>query len=180
MQTTQYKEGPRARRAAAPLLALTLGLGSQGACATESTAPGKPAEAPPASALDTDGVFLVCEAAAGLNGAMASANPKIYGGVLVVMAPFMFGDGMARGDPGASAGFGMLEATGIYDLTAYDHDYDRGRVFRENVLALNLTVATVLVVDYFGEDSKVGKVAKHVSFTPLPQGGMLVGYRWRF
>jgi len=178
--TTPHKDGHPAARAAAPLLALALGLASQAACADGPGAPEKPTPASTPSGLDTAGEFLVCEAAVGLNAAMARANPQAYGGLLMLMSPFIFGDGMARGNPVSSAGFGMLEATGVYDLTAYPHDYDRGRVFRDNVLALNLSFATLMVVGWLGEDTPAGQAAQHLNFTPLPQGGMRVGYRWRF
>ena len=140
--------------------------------------------APPAQATQGPGVpllVLMVEGAAGLNAAMASADPHAYGGLLALMAPIACGDGMEKGEPVPWAAFTVVEAMAFYDMTAYGSDYDRGKVFHDNFVAWNALFVVGGAVAYFTQDTPAEKVAQHLSLVPLPRhDGMMLSYRWTF
>src|SRR5262249_28511465 len=169
-------EGADMNRHASMLLIAALLCAAPGLRAEDAPAPPQTTQSLPVPLL-----ILMVEGAAGLNAAMASADPHAYGGLLALIAPVATVDGMAEGQPVAWAMFTVAEATAAYDMTAYSGDYDRGKAFQDNFVAWNVLFVVSGAVAYFTRDTPAEKVTQHLSFTPLPRhDGMMLSYRWAF
>jgi hypothetical protein len=121
---------------------------------------------------------LIFEGHSLLNSGLAAADPQVAGGIILVTTPLAFAEDR---DHGAQlwVGAGGYAAIGAFDVSQRP-DYSRSKVFAENFALWNLWGGVMLAMQLRDGDGKAAKLARHVSVTPQPDGGVRVAYHWTF
>lgn len=158
-------------------LAVLLFCGSHAAWADGAPVPEQAAPAAVQKASTTQMVFLA-EGLAVVNAGLASANPRTYGGAVLLLSPLALTESHLKASDWV--GVGSFAAIGVYDTSAYGTSYSRGRVFAENFVAWNLLYAAILATDHFDKGAAADDAGGHLSIVAVPGDGVRMNYRWAF
>ncbi len=142
------------------------------------------ASASPPKQWNTGSAVALAEGLTLLNSGLAAANPKIFGGAAILVAPLGCAEGDGSDHTSRAANWvmcGGFATLGAYDVTAYGEHYSSRQVFAQNFVAWNLMEGAALITaHYTGEDSAMTRATRHLSIVPQPHGGLSLDWHWTF